>query len=274
MKSVWVVVLLVCILSFSGLQAVDASEVLPPKRSLCKKLIVKTAQMMVISSALFSLPNIYHDLNASAQQKSHLGSGIYFDFELIWQELHPLTREAIEAYWLEPEGQAKDVLSQTVADLLANELYGDYEDKDKMPDFFPQQRDASTYFRGSDCDSRGVCRHKALILSATLEVIGIESRVMSALGADAHRWHTWVELPQYHLSIDPAADKNAVRTVVINGESKRITSRLESIENYRQRMKNDRTDDLKNVTGLNWNSPTWVTELPSIWDKSLGGFWR
>ena len=128
------------------------------------------------------------------QETPHLGMSIYFDYENILSHFSPSEQRLIQ----NAKGEPEKVVSLLVSRLALKS--GD------SFDIYPYLKPlmASQYFSDNPPPTN-VCRHKALILNALLNRIGIQARLATGtINADSGRGsHVWVVLPDLKKVADP-----------------------------------------------------------------------
>lgn len=170
----------------------DAVQASQRRGMACLKVLALSALTLVPAAFATS---VYHDASASAEGKQHIGSGIYFDMHDI-ESL--LTREELDLV-----SRAKDN-PVSVVQLFNSKLYGDYGNWG----FYPvhSKRNAAEFMSGSSQQDRGVCRHKARVMAAILNHLGIEAHVESGTRLnEPYLWHVWVYVPKLDVVADPTA---------------------------------------------------------------------
>ena len=145
--------------------------------------------------------HVYHESEALAQGKEHIGSAIYLGLEGILsrlpEDIQTLTK-------LKNRTKEDDI---KILKALTDILYGDYDDTARPAEFFPRSRDASSYCKGAGT-KRGVCRQKAEVLVATANKLGISGVVEVSLWKGAHAWG-W--FPRLGLVGDPTSGRVSSR---------------------------------------------------------------
>jgi len=128
------------------------------------------------------------------QETPHLGMSIYFDYENILSHFSPIEQRLIQ--------NAKDEPEKVVSLLVSRLALKSGDSFDIYPYLKPLM--ASQYFSDNPPPTN-VCRHKALILNALLNQIGIRSRLVTGtIQADSGRGsHVWVVLPDLKKVADP-----------------------------------------------------------------------
>ncbi len=130
-----------------------------------------------------------HDSAAAALGKKHIGFGIYFEGEIFLQAFS----EADRRFLRDPQS---DRLA--VAKFLCEQLSGDYDETKRSEDY-EDGVDAVLFLKGQS-GLRGVCRHKAAVLVAALNFLGINAEVALS------NLHAWVVLPDLQLALDPTSN--------------------------------------------------------------------
>jgi hypothetical protein len=182
---------------FVVVSSVPSISAEPVSKPPCKTVLSKLKRWRIpliaaaaASSALFA-PEVYHDLHAQSLDRKHIGHGIYFDLKKITS-------------LLEPENQMRLLNAnenwEAITWDLVYKLHGDEHDSIEL---LPAPRNAEEYFCGQS-DSRGMCRHKAIVLAETLNQLGIRAQLQ--IGKAPHQsWHMWVYLPDHDTVADPMA---------------------------------------------------------------------
>ncbi len=181
-------------LFYLSLSPVDGAN-LPQKKSLCIQVLKRVGAGAVTVLALMIGTSVYHNVKAASKGEEHIGMGIYLNMNQIY-ELIPmgLRKPALERRLTQSEQNA---LVYYLNDLL----HGDYDFQDQAPRFFPDAREAITYFKRMS-NHRGVCRHKAVVLAEILNHLGISSVVKVDAPLD-DQWHAWVYVRDLNLKLDP-----------------------------------------------------------------------
>lgn len=189
--SLIVFVLIIHLMAFASDLRAESSE----DRSCVRTLRGLVDRVMIsgfVSLGLTLAPTSYHNVNAIAQGQEHLGAGIYLDMDQVIEVLSPSEREILYS-------TARDLESvKRIASLIASKLHGDYHDSGC--EYWPSQRSASSYLLGQS-ETRGVCRHKALIARAIFSQLGIQARLQNVSFPDSG--HLYVVLPDYGLAVEP-----------------------------------------------------------------------
>lgn len=164
----------------------------------CPSLFKKLGGMFLDKSLLIAIAAgglaAGAELVGHQEQTPHLGLSIYFDYENILGQFSSSERRLIENGKEHPE---------EVVSLLVSRL--GHKSGDGM-EIFPYLKPlmASQYFSDNPPPTN-VCRHKALVLSALLNRIGIPAQIVTGnIDADAGRGsHVWVYLPELDKVADP-----------------------------------------------------------------------
>lgn len=174
-----------------AIQSSFAQTPKPSKEITCKTFILRLKRPILAASALAVatfLPSLTYDLYGAARGESHLGHGIYLDINKI-ESLLPKDDRAL---LIEPQ---KNV--EKIVEVFNSLLSGDY---DNTVTLIPKPREASSYFCGQS-NSRGCCRHKAIVFASILRHYGIHANLQ--IGRSKAGWHMWVYLPDQDLIADP-----------------------------------------------------------------------
>lgn len=162
----------------------------PRLKNFCKKSILALALVSAVA-----VPDVYHNLNARTEGVTHIGHGIYLDMDEVRAELTDSERELL----LDPETNR-----DAIVHLFMGKLSGGYDyTMGASVGLFPNQSRAVDYFRGHG-DVRGICRHKASILCAILNRVGIRAWLETGMLNDGIM-HVWVYLPDIDYIADPTS---------------------------------------------------------------------
>jgi hypothetical protein len=165
----------------------------------------------LVSSNPETVFEISADLNGAVYQiqgNSFIGWGIYFDMPQIETALGPQftkLRVDLAAAKKSADQQLVEQTEDKILSLLSSELHGDYDEQTypeserTKPKHFAAP--ASKLLDSSGCTARGVCRHKAVILSALLNELGIGADYET--GDVTNGRHAWVALKGRDLIVDP-----------------------------------------------------------------------
>lgn len=164
--------------------------------SKVRVLLNSTAVALTMGSVFFGAPTIYHNLNARVQGLEHLGLGIYLDIEKVESLIKPDDLIYIKSPNRDPV---------KVASILSGYLHGDYVEQGL--EVYPESRRASDYICGGSA-SRGMCRHKAVVLAGLLNHYGIEAHIEGGKQSFS-KWrepgHVWVIIDRSDMVADPTS---------------------------------------------------------------------
>jgi hypothetical protein len=168
--------------------------------SRCKQIMTKVGRAigagLVLGALTVATPRVYYQAQASSISAEHIGSGILLDMEKIESLLTSEEREL-----LQDSNQNKT----KIIEMFAQKISGDYDMQflNHGRTHLLPARLASSYFEGQ-CDRRGVCRDKSLVLASILRHYGIRAEVRSASETELQaNGHEWVYLPDLDAVIDP-----------------------------------------------------------------------
>lgn len=152
---------------------------------LDKSLLIATAAGGLVAG---------QELVGFTEQTPHLGLSIYFDYENILSQFSSSEQHLIKNAKAEPE--------KAISLLVARLALKSGDSLDVLPYLKPLM--ASQFF-SENPPPTNVCRHKALILNALLNHLGIRSRLVTGtINADSGRGsHVWVYLPDLKKVADP-----------------------------------------------------------------------
>ncbi len=170
----------------------------------------------VIGAATSFVPSIGYGIHAASQGHRHLGHRIYFKWDDIKTKTHPALLPALA------DAKANQEL---IARYYSFKLSGSY-DKESTMGFFQAPRKACEYLAG-ESDSRGVCRHKSIILKAILDELGIPAQIQIGYGKSSIP-HMWVYLLELDMVADPTAGtvepSEDFYTVFFDGHPEKVNS--------------------------------------------------
>lgn len=168
-----------------------------PKEPLTLKRAAKNIGIAAatIAFGLGPAPTIGQRVYAYAHGADYVGLGIYLNMT----EIEGLLTEEERAIVRSPNANPNDIIF-----IYADYLSGDY--KKTSLEFWPLPKNAKDYFRGQ-CKERGMCKHKAYILTAILNHYGIKARLESGdvgtITDGSDRQHQWVVREDTNEVIDP-----------------------------------------------------------------------
>jgi hypothetical protein len=158
----------------------------------------------------------HHPIIAWATGREHIGMGIYLDMKRVLAHLTPEELKLLD----DPKTNRDPIIRLFGSKLLGGYDYsripkgklggkGTGENVTELSSDYPWGIDASHFFN-QGVAQRGVCRHKAIILTAVLNKLGIEARnvglMVKARPGDAPnemRGHAVVYLPETQQIVDP-----------------------------------------------------------------------
>ena len=164
----------------------------------CPSLFRKIGGMFLDKSILISLTAgglvAGAELIGQFEKTPHLGLSIFFDYENILNAFTPSERNLIE--------KAKDHPERAIEILIAKLSARSNDSLEVWPYLRPLM--ASQYF-SEDPPPTNVCRHKALVLNALLNRLGLQSRLITGTiqGDSGRGGHVWVFLPELNKVADP-----------------------------------------------------------------------
>jgi hypothetical protein len=161
-----------------------------PRRLITRRSFCNGVFGAVLAATV--LPDTVYDINAYANGREHLGNRVYFSMDNILKTLSAEEREFVATY-----AKLGDQLG--IVRFYNIKLYGDYEQDTRDEwwlNFFRSSRDASEFMQGQ-CNSRGICRHKSLILAAILRHYAIDAVVETGHAGEEFKFrniHAWVRV--------------------------------------------------------------------------------
>lgn len=193
--------------SFSSTSQIAHTDVGPSPKRLPKKKRIGSCGFLLSLVAIGAMastylsPALYHEMNARVQQADHVGHGIYLDWDTILAKLTEEERRLVREVGNDPEA---------VVHLFTSRLGGTGSEEPAGWSWFPRSRNASDYL-DQEYSQRGSCRHRASILVAILNHLGLDAELRDGNMREVGR-HLWVYIP----SLDLAAD--AYAGVVVSAE--------------------------------------------------------
>lgn len=184
------------------------------KRKIPKKIWVPAVSLMLgLGAGRVTRENWHHDAYAAVTGADHLGYGIYFD----WAEMRATFTGEERALVDNPVGNEKEIVRLMTSkligdfdnDLIARGSFENHGTGKKLHWYshdYPGGRSATKFLVGQSGE-RGICRHKAVILQAALNRIGIKSELKFAqLNGETNGdyFHAFVYVPSLDVVADPS----------------------------------------------------------------------
>lgn len=193
----------------------DTTETPPKKKGWCRRAF-KPSLYLAFFLAWFPGAKIWHDTTAWFSGDRHIGHGVHFNWNRLFDTFSKEDQALIRQYQNSPSID----LQIQIARRLAFELSGNYELSSmiyhnqawKLFDPRPARtRQARNFLRSSNYPGpRGICRHKVMIMSTILSELGIPHRIAEGYFSKAGQFHVWIHLLESDLDVDPTLNLDRI----------------------------------------------------------------
>ena len=178
--------------------AARASEA-PSFGRKCARLLLGAVVTGVVTSPVSVplAPALFHAAYSYGTGQKSIGCGIHFDWAEIYEVLDETERKVVD----HPRGNEAEIVRLFLRRLEGNTEGGPWFS------YFPKPRSAASFLKQGPQDMRfrGVCRHKARVMSAALNHLGIRAYVDRS--TDFNVGHEFVVLPDYDMVADPTLNR-------------------------------------------------------------------